>query len=128
MPYGPISNETQFRGGVNILASEHVQFIEGGATLDAAAIGKKYLPVGTALVRNTTSGKYEEYSETTSGTFEPGYDNPVILNVDCDVDGTNDLIVGELIVRGSVYDAKLADNVTDAFKEATPLVRYVKYI
>lgn len=34
MAYGPIFKKTGFSGGKNILASEHLQYIEGGATLD----------------------------------------------------------------------------------------------
>lgn len=113
--------------GKNILASEHVQFIEGGATLDAVAIGAKTLVAGTAIARNTTSGKFEEYSETTPGTLEPGFDEFAILNIDVEVDGTNDVIVGEVIVRGSVYDAKVV-GATAAFKNANKNIRYVKHI
>lgn len=129
MPYTGHIKETAFKGGKNILASEHFQFIEGGATLDAAKIGAKYLPVGTAIARNTTTGKFEEYKETTPGTLEPGFDEFSILNIDVNVDGAHDVIVGEVLVRGSVYDAKLPANVTDAFKDATrPQIRYVKHI
>lgn len=128
MPYTPKSSYTQFRGGKNILASEHLQFIEGGATLDAAAFGEGYVEVGTAIARNTTSGKFEPYSETNSGTLEPGFDEFSILNIDVEMDGTHDVIVGEVIVRGSVYDAKLPAGVTDAFRAATPNIRYVKHI
>lgn len=119
--------EQPFKSGKNILASEHFQFIEGGATLDAVAIGSKTLEAGTAIARNTTTGKFEEYSETTPGTFEPGYDEPSILNVNVEVDGTNDVVVGEVLVRGSVYDAKII-GATDAFKEANKNIRYVKHI
>lgn len=128
MPYSLETGRTEFRGGKNILASEHVQFMEVGATLDATAIGEKYLPVGTAIARNTSTGLFEEYKETTEdGTFQPGYDEPGILNVDVNI-RKNNVIVGEVIVRGSVYDAKLESNVTDAFKAKTPMIRYVKHI
>jgi hypothetical protein len=125
--YSLQTSQTSFKGGKNILASEHFQFIEGGATLDATAIGAKTLEAGTAIVRNTTTGKFEEYSESTPGTFEPGYDEPAILNVNVEVDGTNDVVVGEVIVRGSVYDAKVI-GATDAFKAENKNIRYVKHI
>ncbi|MFD2924176.1 hypothetical protein [Halobacillus naozhouensis] len=129
MPYTPKSSRTDFKGGINILASEHFQFIEAGATLDAMAIGETYLPVGTPVARNTTTGKFEVYSETTAGTLEPGFDEFSILNIDVNVDGQNDLIVGEVLVRGSVYEAKLPAGFTDAFKAATrPQIRYVRHI
>lgn len=118
---------SNYVSGKNILASEHVQFIEGGATLDAAAIGAKTLEAGTAIARNTTTGKFEEYVETTPGTLEPGFDEFAILNIDVKVDGVNDVIVGEVIVRGSVYDAKVI-GATDAFKAANDNIRYVKHI
>jgi len=119
--------EQPFKSGKNILASEHLQFIEGGATLDAAKIGVKTLEAGTAIARNTATGKFEEYSETTPGTLEPGFDEFAILNVNVDVDGVNDVVVGEILVRGSVYDAKII-GATDAFKEANKNIRYVKHI
>ncbi len=129
MPYTLKTSATEFKGGINILASEHFQFIEAGATLDAAKIGNKYLPVGTPIARNTTTGKFEDYKETTPGTLEPGFDEFGLLNIDVEVDGVHDVIVGEVLIRGSVYDAKLPETVTDAFKNATrPLIRYVKNI
>jgi len=129
--YGPKFSETAFKSGKNILASEHVQFIEGGATLDAAAFGAGYVEVGTAIARNTTTGKFEPYADgDDAGTpvLPSGYDEFAILNIDWDCDGVTDGIVGEVIVRGSVYEDKLAANVTDVFKQATPLIRYVKHI
>lgn len=124
-----------FQGGKNILASEHFQFVHGGATLDASVIGAKTLPVGTAIMRNTTTGFYEEYADGSNGATPPaailpaGYDSFSILNVDVDVDGTNDVVVGEVLIRGSVYDAKLAANVTAVFKtETKDKFFYVKHI
>jgi hypothetical protein len=123
--YGPKFSETEFRGGKNILASEHLQFIEGGATLDATKFPVGYNDVGKLVARNTTTGKFEAVAEVEDLT---GYDNFGILNVDFENDGETDLIAGEVIVRGSVYEAKLADAVTDAFKAANPLIRYVNHI
>lgn len=123
--YGPKFSETAFRGGKNILASEHLQFIEGGATLDATKFPVGYNDVGKLVARNTTTGKFEPVAEVVDLT---GYDNFGILNVDFENDGVTDLIAGEVIVRGSVYEDKLADEVSDAFKAANPLIRYVKHI
>jgi hypothetical protein len=123
--YGPKFSETEFRGGKNILASEHLQFIEGGATLDATKFPVGYNDVGKLVARNTTTGKFEAVAEVEDLT---GYDNFGILNVDFENDGETDLIAGEVIVRGSVYEAKLADAVPDAFKAANPLIRYVTHI
>jgi hypothetical protein len=40
-----------------------------------------------------------------------------------------DVVVGELIIRGSVYERKLPASVTAAFKTATrPLIRYVSVV
>ncbi len=120
--YTPKFSNEPFKGGKNILASEHLQFIEGGATLDATAFATGYHDVGKLIARNTTSGKYEPFSAVA------GFDNFGILNVDFTNDGTNDLIAGEVIVRGSVYEAKLADAVSDEFKAANQQIRYVKHI
>lgn len=120
--YTPKFNDEAFKGGKNILASEHLQFIEGGATLDATKFATGYHEVGKLIARNTTSGKYEPFSVVA------GFDNFGILNVDFTNDGTNDLVAGEVIVRGSVYEAKLADDVTAEFKAANPLIRYVSHI
>jgi len=123
MPYTPGNfTETAFKSGKNILASEHFQYTESGGTLDGSVIGNAYLPVGTALARNTTSGKYEVFSTTT------GYDDLCILNIDVQMAG-KDVVVGELIIRGSVYSQKLPASVTQAFKDATkPLIRYVSVV
>lgn len=128
MTYNLKTNRTAFVGGKNILASEHLQYIEGGATLDAAAFGAGKIELGTAVARNTTSGKFEPYAETTPGTLEPGFDNFAILNVDVDCDGVNDEIAGEVIVRGSVYEAKLPEVPSAAFKAANDNIRYVSHI
>lgn len=125
MPYNLSSGRSEFKGGKNILAtSTHFQFREVGGTLDAKKFPVGLVDVGTCIARNTTTGKFEPYEEATAGTFPSGYDDPVILNVDFMNDGENDTIVGELLVRASVYGAKLI-GVTDAFKARTPLIRYV---
>jgi len=123
--YTPKFTNTDFRGGKNILASEHLQFIEAGATLDATKFATGFNDVGKLIARNTTSGKFEPVADAEDLT---GFDNFGILNVDFENDGTNDLIAGEVIVRGSVYEAKLADAVSDEFKAANPLIRYVTHI
>lgn len=119
------SEREDFRGGRNILASEHLQYIEAGATLDASVFGAGYIPLGTLIAQNLTSGKYEPVAESLDLT---GYANPSVLNVDADCDGTNDLIVGEVIIRGSVYEAKLPTAVPAFFKTATPMIRFVNEI
>lgn len=120
--YTPKFSETGFNGGKNILASEHLEFVKGGATLDATEFATGYHDVGKLIARNTTSGKYEPFSVVA------GFDSFSILNVDFTNDGVNDLIAGEVIVRGSVYEAKLADTVPAEFKEATPLIQYINHI
>ncbi|KEK22476.1 hypothetical protein [Bacillus gaemokensis] len=125
--YTPKFTEQPFKSGKNILASEHLQYIEGGATLDATKFGAKYVECGTAIARNKTTGKFEPYKETTAGTLESGFDEFAILDIDWDCDGKSDGVVGQVIVRGSVYEAKLV-GVTDAFKKATTLIRYVRHI
>ncbi|MEE6134626.1 MULTISPECIES: hypothetical protein [Bacillaceae] len=123
MPYSLKDERTPFRGGKNILASIHMQYTEEGATLDASKIGAKYLPVGTPIARNLTTGKYEVFSTAT------GFDDFALLNVDVDCDGKHDVFVGEVLIRASVYDGKLPATVTQEFKDLTkPLIRYVKNI
>ena len=90
--------------------------------MDATAFATGYHNVGKLIARNTTTGKYEPFSAV------DGFDNFGILNVDFENDGVNDLVAGEVIVRGSVYEAKLADTVTDEFKAANPQIRYVSHI
>ena len=123
--YGPKFSETEFRSGKNILASEHFQFIEGGATLDATKFPVGHNDVGKLIARNKATGKFEPVAHLEDLS---GYDNFGILNVDFENDGVTDLIAGEVIVRGSVYEAKLADEVPQAFKDANPLIRYVTHI
>jgi hypothetical protein len=126
MAYTLQTSQTALRGGKNILASEHVQFIEVGGTLDASAFGAGTIALGTAVARNTSTGKFEPYAETTAGTFEPGFEDAGILNIDAECNGTDDIIVGEIIVRGSVYQGKLPAVPTDAFKAKNDNIRYVK--
>jgi hypothetical protein len=124
MPYALETGKTSFKSGKNILASTHLQYIEVGATLDAKKFGAKYVECGTAIARNTTTRKFEPYTDGADGLLPTGYDEFSILDADWNCDGQNDGIVGQVIVRGSVYEAKLV-GVTTTFKQATPLIRYV---
>ncbi|MHC8516780.1 hypothetical protein [Sporosarcina sp. ITBMC105] len=128
MAYGPVFKKTAFQGGKNILASEHLQYIEGGATLDHTKFAKGYNEVGQIIARNTTTGKFEPYVESVPGTLESGFDNFAVLNEDFTNDYDQDLIVGEVIVRGSVYEAKLPQAVPATFKAANPMIRYVNHV
>jgi hypothetical protein len=125
MAYNLQPSQTGFTGGINILASEHVQFIEVGATLDATAFPVGKIAVGTLIARNETTGKFEPYSETTPGTLEPGFTDFSVLNIDVDNDGENDTIVGEVIIRGSVYVNKMPAAPSAAFKAANDNIRYI---
>jgi len=125
MAYGPVFRKTGFQGGKNILASEHLQYIEGGATLDHTKFASGYNAVGQLIARNTTTGKFEPF---TTGEEAPDYDNHGILNEDFNNDYEQDLIVGEVIVRGSVYEAKLPQEVPAEFKAANPMIRFVKHV
>ena len=122
MTYVPKFTRAAFVGGKNILASEHLQYIEGGATLDATAFDTGYNEVGQIIARNTTSGKFEPFSAV------EGFDNFAVLDEDFHNDGESDLIAGQVIVRGSVYEEKLPQVVPAEFKAANPQIRYVKHI
>ena len=122
MAYVPKFTKAAFVGGKNILASEHLQYIEGGATLDATAFDTGYNEVGQIIARNTTSGKFEPFSAV------EGFDNFAVLDEDFHNDGESDLIAGQVIVRGSVYEEKLPQVVPAEFKVANPQIRYVKHI
>jgi hypothetical protein len=125
MAYNLQPSQTGFTGGKNILASEHVQFIEVGATLDATAFPAGVIELGTLIARNETTGKFEPYSETTPGTLEPGFTDFSVLNIDVNNDGVNDTIVGEVIIRGSVYVDKMPAAPSAAFKAANDNIRYI---
>ncbi len=125
MAYGPIFRKTGFQGGKNILASEHLQYIEGGATLDHTKFPKGYNEVGALIARNLATGKFEPF---TVGEDAPEYDNHAVLNEDFNNDFEQDLIVGEVIVRGSVYEDKLPQEVPAEFKAANPMIRFVKHV
>lgn len=117
MAYNLQTSATAFQSGKNILASEHLQFLEVGATVKG---GEGKLECGQAIARVTATGKFVKFVAANVAT----YDEFGILNVDVDAT-TNDAIVGEVIVRGSVYDAKLI-GADDAFKAKVPMIRFVK--
>ncbi len=119
--YTPKFSVTDFSGGKGILASEHLQYLEAGATLDAKKFSVGAQGAGKLIARNLTSGKFEPF------TVEAGFDNFSVLEYGFDNDGVNDLIAGSVIVRGSIYEAKLADVPTAAFKALTPMIRYVSH-
>ena len=119
MPYNLQITQTPFVQGKNILASEHVQFIEGGATIKA---GEGLLDCGQAIARETATGKWVKFNDEDVAN----YDDFGILNVNVDATA-HDTVVGEVIIRGSVYDAKVI-GATDAFKEKVPNIRFVKHV
>lgn len=131
MPYTPFNREqTAFKSGVQILASDDFKYTEEGGTLDAAAIGDRYVPCGFPFVRDTASGRYVPWIDATHAGVAPatvaaGFTDPVICDVDFNCDGVHNIIVGALIWRGSVYPGKLPAEVTDAFKAANTNIRYV---
>lgn len=119
--YTPKFEVTGFTGSNGILASEHLQYLEAGATLDAAAFPTGSNGAGKLIARNLTTGKFEPF------TAAEGFDNFSILEYGYDNDGVNDVIAGSVIVRGSVYEDKLADTVSADFKALTPMIRYVSH-
>src|SRR5690625_1413168 len=121
MVYGPIFSKTQLQGGKNILASEHLQFAEAGATLDHTEFPTGFNEEGALVARNEATGKFEPF------TAVEGYDDFGILNEDFRNDYEQDLIAGEIIVRGSDYEDKLPQEVPTEFKAANQLIRYVSH-
>lgn len=104
--------------------SAHYTYITNGITLDGSkfAVGELVLE-GTCLAMNDTTRKYEKYKETTEGTFEVGYSNPVILDESIqfilnDAGNNPDLTAGQVLMHGRVHEGMLI-GVTEAFKAAT---------
>lgn len=122
MAYTLKSTEPQFRGGKNILASEHVQYTHGGATFDASKFDAGYIELGQLVARNKETGKYEPF------TAVEGFDSFSILNEDHEHSREHDFISGAVIIRGSVYEDKLPVEVTEEFKQANPNIFYVSHI
>lgn len=123
MPYTPFNREqTEFKGGITILASDDFKYTEEGGTIDAAAVGNRYVPCGFPFIRNLTTGKYVPFTAETTGA---NFTDPVLCDVDFNCDGVHDTIVGALLWRGSVYPNKLPVEVSAAFKAANPNIRYV---
>ena len=119
MAYNLQTSQTAFKGGKNILASEHVQFVEAGATLKG---GEGNLECGQAIARVAADGKWVKFVAANVAN----YDDFGILNVNADA-SAHDAIVGEVIVRGSVYDAILI-GADSTFKGKVPMIRFVKEI
>jgi len=122
MVYGPIFSKTTLAGGKNILASEHLEFVKGGATLDHTKFPTGLNEVGALLARNLSSGKFEPFTEV------EGFDSFSVLNEDFNNSYSQDLIAGELIIRGSVYVDKLPEEPTQEFKDVTPMIQYISHI
>lgn len=126
--YTPKFEVTGFTGSNGILASEHLQYLEAGATLDATAFPTGTNGAGKLIARNLTTGKFEPFKEAGEDeTAGEGFDNFSVLEYGYDNDGVNDVIAGSVIVRGSVYEDKLADEVSADFKALTPMIRYVSH-
>lgn len=130
MPYEVPNNQSQtaFKGGIQILASVHFKYTEEGGTLSATAIGNRYVACGEPFVRQTSTGKYVPFvaaTHVTGGALNAGFTDPVICDVDFNCDGTNDVVVGQLLYEATVYAAKLPAKVTPEFKAVTPRIRYL---
>lgn len=122
MAYTLQTSREAFKGGKNILASENLQYIEAGATLDATKFPTGYNELGLLVARNTTSGKFEPFTAVT------GFDNFGVLDLDFNNDGENDTIVGQVLIRGSVYLEKLPVAPTAEFREVNDNIRFVSHI
>lgn len=120
--------QTEFKQGRNILASEYVQFVEGGATTYS---GLGPIEAGQALARYKEYGAYDGYWGRYSDNDQARgiYDAYGILNTSTEVWGTDNVVLGEVIVAGSVYESRIVTEqggVTETFKSLTPMIRYVK--
>lgn len=120
--YTPKFSVTEFTGRKGILASEHLQYLEAGATLDATKFEVGAGGAGKLIARNVATGKFEPF------TAAEGFDNFSVLEYGFDNDGVNDVIAGSVIVRGSIYEAKIADVPSDEFKTLVPMIRFVSHI
>lgn len=123
MAYGPRFSATDFVGGKNILASEHLEYVKGGATLDHTKFPEGHNELGALVARNKATGKFEPF---VTGEEAPNFDTHSILNIDFINEG-QDLIAGEVIVRGSVYEAKLPEQPSEEFKQANPMIQYISH-
>lgn len=121
--YTPKFSVTELDKGTNILASEHVQYLEAGATLDGTKFAAGNHKAGKLVARKISTGKFEPAAGATAAT----HDNFGILEHAFYSDGATDLVAGSVIVRGSVYEAKLADAVTAEFKALVPMIRFVTH-
>lgn len=134
MAYTLKQTEVGFTGGKNILASENVQYIHGGATLDGRKFDEGLIELGTLIARNTKTGKFEPYKdgeadgEGGGAVLPEGYDNFFILNEDHMHDGESDAVTGAVIIAGSVYEAKLPEEPSAVFKQANPNIFYVTHV
>lgn len=118
MAYNLQPKRGSFVGGKNILASEHVQFIEGGATI---AGGQGSLECGQLIAKRTADGLFEKFDNTKLAD----YSDFGILNVDVDAT-THNAVVGEVIIRGSVYEQKLVGDVANFKAQVKGDIRFVK--
>lgn len=121
MPYSLAQSSKGFRGGKNILASQKVQFVHGGATIPSTELAQG-LPVGTLLGKDKTTGKWVKYTKTDKAKYEM----LGILNVDIEAT-TSDVFVGEIIIDGSVYEAKLPTH-TDLTEFKTATASHIFYV
>lgn len=122
MPFKPSITNTMGEAPINVLASEHFQFVEGGATFDKASLTKE-LPTGQAVAKNA-AGKWIPYVDL--GDEAASYADLGVTNHEVEASDV-DIIVGEVIVVGSVYEAKLT-GVTPKFKEAAKQLRFVSHV
>ncbi|TFI46715.1 hypothetical protein E4O93_16470 [Diaphorobacter sp. DS2] len=67
MAYNLQTSQTSFKGGKNILASEHVQFVEAGATLKG---GQGLLQCGQAIARATSDGKWVKFAAANVANYD----------------------------------------------------------
>lgn len=114
-----------------IKASAHYAYVTNGITLDGSkfAAGELVLE-GQCLVMDNVTKKYEKYADAAGPAFPAGKSNPLILDESVNFvgkdDGSNpDVIVGQVIVHGAVYEGMLK-NCTAKFKEAVgAAIRFV---
>src|SRR5699024_10529034 len=122
------SNRTEFRGGKNMPASEHVHYVHGGGTIVGTAFPEGIVEVGTLGARHTSTGNYEPVADGADGALPEGFQHSFILNEGPDTDGESDFVSGAVIIEGSVYTAELPEAPAESFKNANPNIHYVQHI
>jgi hypothetical protein len=121
------ANITGFDAGVDsVTISSYIEGLPGGCSLDVTGFKPTVIRAGHVVIKDTASGDYKPMPVNGAGdAYDALPDGHAIEGVAVASVTTDEAMVG-VMVRGSVNQVASPYPVTEAIKQALPLIRFTQ--